>query len=204
MYIAYKYSQFLDTSAFSCSDSECCFLHFLTSEMANKQKNDATTNQLLQEMMKQMSVLQEKVDTIQKNPPTLEPRPNSDDEMEATSGGLMQLTETTKTFLEAAFSTTMLNENRRKRVEKIGVPDCDQVRCPKLDGVLKAVLPKDAIKTDRVYNNLAPLAAILESTEAGVFNERPPRPKYESIWNVDQVLTMFKMISTQPLFHCRT
>ena len=26
----------------------------------------------------------------------------------------------------------------------------------------------------------------------GVFNESPPRPKYESLWKVDQVLTMFK------------
>ena len=26
----------------------------------------------------------------------------------------------------------------------------------------------------------------------GVFNERPPKPKYESVWKVDQVLTMFR------------
>ena len=26
----------------------------------------------------------------------------------------------------------------------------------------------------------------------GAFNERPPRPKYESVWKVDQVLTMFR------------
>ena len=26
----------------------------------------------------------------------------------------------------------------------------------------------------------------------GVFNERPPRPKYESVWKLDQVLTMFR------------
>ena len=26
----------------------------------------------------------------------------------------------------------------------------------------------------------------------GAFNERPPRPKYESIWEVDLVLAMFK------------
>ena len=25
----------------------------------------------------------------------------------------------------------------------------------------------------------------------GVFNERPPRPKFESVWKVDQVLMMF-------------
>ena len=69
----------------------------------------------------------------------------------------------------------MPNDDRKKRVGKIGVPDCDQVRCPKLDGVLKAVLPKDAIKADGYLSRLqqfwldavAPLAAILESAEAG-------------------------------------
>ena len=69
----------------------------------------------------------------------------------------------------------MSNEDRRKRVEKVGVPDCDQVRCPKLDGVLKAVLPRDAIKADGYLSRLqqfwldavAPLAALLESAEAG-------------------------------------
>ena len=70
---------------------------------------------------------------------------------------------------------TMLNEDHKKRVRKVGIPDCDQIRCPKLYDVLKAVLPKDAIKADgtcHVYNSsgwtLWPtLAALLESTEAG-------------------------------------
>ena len=69
----------------------------------------------------------------------------------------------------------MPNEDRKKRVVKVGIPDCDQIRCPKLDGVLKAVLPKDAIKADGYLSRLqqfwldavAPLAALLESAEAG-------------------------------------
>jgi len=52
------------------------------------------------------------------------------------------------------------------------VPDCDQIRCPKLDGVMKAVLPTDAIKADGYLSRLqldavAPLVAILERAEAG-------------------------------------
>ena len=136
------------------------------------------TNQLIQEMMKQMMALQEKVEAIQKNPAsgdTNSRQKDSDDEMEDSSGRLVQLTETTKSFLEAAFSGTISNEDRRKRVKKVGVPDCDQVRCPKLGGVLKAVLPKDAIKVDGYLSRLqqfwldavAPLAALLESAEAG-------------------------------------
>jgi len=32
----------------------------------------------------------------------------------------------------------------------------------------------------------------------GAFNERPPRPKYESVWRVDQVLTMFQKDGNSP------
>ena len=144
-----------------------------TSEMASKQEND--TNKLIQEMMKQMTMLQQKVDVIQKNPPTSESKVDSDDEMEIGTDGLVELSETTKTFLEAAFTAIMSNEDCKKRVGRIGVPDCDQICCPKLDGVLKAVLPKDAIKADGYLSRLqqfwldavAPLAAVLESAEAG-------------------------------------
>ena len=107
--------------------------------------------------MKQMMALQEKVEVIQKNPSSGDSNSklkNSDDEVDDSSGQLVQVTETTKSFLEAAFSGAMSNEDRRKRVEKIGVPDCDQVRCPKLDGVLKAILPRDAIKANGYLSRL--------------------------------------------------
>ena len=125
--------------------------------MTEEQPTQTDTNQLIQEMMKQMTALQEKVEAIQKNPSSgdlISRQKDSDDEGDDSFGWLVQLTETTKSFLEAAFSGTMSNEDRRKRVEKVGVPDCDQVRCPKLDGVLKAVLPKDAIKADGYLSHL--------------------------------------------------
>ena len=69
----------------------------------------------------------------------------------------------------------MSNEDHRKRVAIIGVPDCDQVCCPKLDGVLKVLFPKDAIKADGYLSCLqqfwldavTPLATVLESAEEG-------------------------------------
>ena len=106
-------------------------------EMTEDQPAQTDTNQLIQEMMKQMTALQEKVEAIQKNPSSGDSnsrQKDSNDEGDDSSGRLVQLTETTKSFLEAAFSGTMSNEDRRKRVKKIGVPDCDQVRCPKLNG----------------------------------------------------------------------
>ena len=75
--------------------------------------------------MKQMSALQEKVEAIQSSRNEVSnSRHESDDEKEDGDGGLAKLTETTKmAFLEAAFSGTMTNVNRKKQVEKIGVPD---------------------------------------------------------------------------------
>ena len=48
----------------------------------------------------------------------------------------------------------MDNDDCRKRIKRIGVPDCDQIRCPKLDGVMKAVLPTDTIKADGYLSRL--------------------------------------------------
>ena len=64
--------------------------------------------------------------------------------------------------------------NRKKRVKQIGVPNCNQICCPKLDGVIKAQ-PTDAIKADGCLSqpqqlwldDIAPLAVILGSAEAG-------------------------------------
>ena len=66
-------------------------------------------------MMKQVTRLNEKVDTIEKR--STDPtgsRGDSEEETEEDSGGLVQLTEATKTFLEAAFSGTLSNADRKK------------------------------------------------------------------------------------------
>ena len=83
--------------------------------MADEQTAENNINQLIQEMMKQMTTLQEKVDAIQRNPIESSSRHlDSEDNMEDSLGGLVQLTEMTKSFLEAAFSGTMSNADRRK------------------------------------------------------------------------------------------
>ena len=113
-------------------------------------------NSLIQEMLRQVSTLQEKVDTIRKKSVMPSEVGDSDDKMEGSSGSLLELWETIKAFLEAAFSATMPNEDRRKRVGKVEITDCDKIRCLKRDGVVKAVLPKDAIRqmgTCHIYNS---------------------------------------------------
>ena len=44
----------------------------------------------------------------------------------------MPLSEATKAFLETAFLPEMANLDRRKRVEKFGVPECDFVIMPEV------------------------------------------------------------------------
>ena len=153
MYLAYKYSLTLDMSAFFLALTTSGVISLL-SAMASEEGDSNDTNSLIREMLKQISMLQEKVDTIQKKSLTPSEVGDSDDEMVGSSGNLVELSETTKSFLEAAFLATMPNEDRNKRVVKVGIPNCDQICCPKLDCVLKTVLPKDAIKADGYLSRL--------------------------------------------------
>ena len=83
--------------------------------MTGEQSGESDTNRLLQDMMKQMTALQEKVEAMQSSRNEVSnSRNESDDEKEDGDGGLVQLTETTKTFLEAAFLGTMTNADRKK------------------------------------------------------------------------------------------
>ena len=78
--------------------------------MTGEQSGESDTNRLLQDMMKQMTALQEKVEAMQSSRNEVSnSRNESDDEKEDGNGGLVQLMETTKTFLEAAFSDMMTN-----------------------------------------------------------------------------------------------
>ena len=102
--------------------------------MVSKEGDSNDTNSLIREMLKQVSTLQEKVDVIQKKSVMPLEVEDLDDEMEGSTRGLVELSETMKDFLEAAFLTTMPNEDRKKQVGKVGIPNCDQIRCLKLDG----------------------------------------------------------------------
>ena len=49
----------------------------------------------------------------------------------------------------------MSNSDHRKRVEMFGGLDCDAVTSPKLDSVLKSMLPKEAIKANGYLSRLS-------------------------------------------------
>ena len=95
------------------------------------------TNQLIQEMMKQMTALQKKLEAIRKNPASRDSnsrKKDSDNEMEDSSGRLVQLTETTKSFLEAAFSGTIFNEIAGSESRKLEFPTVIRSAAPSLMG----------------------------------------------------------------------
>ena len=87
------------------------------------QPEDATTStmDLLKEMKEQMATLTSKVETLQQKQASdaslmvQEEEDNEDDEL---SRSLVSLLESTHAFLEAAFSTTLTNADRKKRVDK--------------------------------------------------------------------------------------
>jgi len=66
----------------------------------------------------------------------------------------------------------MDNDNCTAHIKRIGVPNCDQIRCPKLDGVLKAVLPTNAIKVDGYLLRLQKFCCIPTGSHSGMCGGR--------------------------------
>jgi len=96
------------------------------SEVSTLFKMSEETNTLLKQIMEQMNKLQEQVNTLQsKQSATAAATGMETDDVEQEEGGLVEVSEATQAFLGAAFSGTMDKEDCRKRIRRIGVPDCD-------------------------------------------------------------------------------
>ena len=135
-------------------------------------EEEKTMIELLKEMQRQMVSLQSKVDEMQqKQQPTAVDHEAIEDE--DGSGNLVELSETTKSFLEAAFSATITNTDCKKRLDRIGVLDCDAITCPKLDQVMQSIISNDATNVDGYLSCLQqfwldaviPFTALLETAE---------------------------------------
>ena len=50
------------------------------------------------------------------------------------------------------------NSTRRNLLEKFGLPEGNEARCPKLDPIIKGELPKEAVDTDKILSRLQNLA----------------------------------------------
>ena len=136
----------------------------------------AMAEELLQKMSEQMAHLREEVEALRAERIHRPLRDDEEEEEGEAGSRLIPLSEATKALLETAFSSNLSNPDRRKRVDRFGVPECNHTRCPKLDAVLKTTLPKDAIKADSYLSRLqqfwldavAPLTTVLENAEAGI------------------------------------
>ena len=96
---------------------------------------DESTIKLLEEMKKQMSDLQGQVERMQCMG-TSASFEDPGEEEDLPTGELVELLEQTRTFLEAAFSATLSNADRKKLIANIGIPDCNKICCQKLDPML--------------------------------------------------------------------
>ena len=118
-----------------------------------------------------MVSLQSKVNKMQqKQHPTAMDHEVTEDEDGL--GYLVELSETTMSFLEAAFSATVTNTGHKKWLDRIGVPDCNAIRCPNLDQVMQSIIPNDATKADGYLPHLQQfwldaLTPPLETAEGG-------------------------------------
>ena len=173
---------YFHTSAFFLlADSKCSvnnrfFVSALRISIVMAGEGEKTTIELSKEMQQQMVSLQTQVNEMQqqqKQQSTAVDHKAIEDKDGL--GYLVEHSETIKSFLEAAFSAIIVYTNHKKWLDRIGVPDCDSIRCPKLDQVLQSIIPSDAIKADGYLSRLqqfwldavTPLTALLESAEGG-------------------------------------
>jgi len=65
------------------------------------------------------------------------------------TGQLVTLSEGATTFLEAAFSTKLRNDNRKTKAMKNRIPNSQWTKCPKMDTVVVANISPGAKEVDK-------------------------------------------------------
>ena len=73
------------------------------------------------------------------------------------TGQLVDLSEAGAAFLEMAFGSKLLNDNRKLKATKNGILDSHWIRCPKIDVVVAANMSPGAKKADRAASRLQQL-----------------------------------------------
>ena len=91
-----------------------------------------------------------------KNPPHKRLRDeddtNSNDDFESSDEDdhVFSLSEVGNTFMEMAFNSKMNATSRRKKMAKLGIPDCKWSKAPELDKFIASTIPKDVVKAENV------------------------------------------------------
>jgi len=105
---------------------------------------------------------------------------SSDDEnlLTVEGGTTFSLSEESDAFIGAAFKSRLDNNSRGKKKAKLGLPDSKWLKLPELNSFIASTIPKDVTRADSIAERIqrywldaaAPLAAIIEKTDAGEIN----------------------------------
>ena len=104
---------------------------------------------------------------------------SNDDQSSDKDDHVFSLLEVGNAFMEIVFKSKMNATSRRKKMVKLGIPDCKWSKAPKLDTFIATIIPKDMVKADDVSHKAqrlwleaaAPLAAIVDKVDAGELEE---------------------------------
>ena len=95
---------------------------------------------------------------------------SSDDE----DDNVFTLTEVGSAFMEAAFMTKLNTASRKKKMVKLGMPDCRWIKSPELDSFVTSTIPKEVVRNDNTSQKTqrlwlkasSVLAAIVDRSDA--------------------------------------
>ena len=73
------------------------------------------------------------------------------------TGQLVDLSEASMVFLEMAFGSKLLKDNRKFVATMNGIPDSHWIRCPKIDAAVAANVSPSVKKADRAESRLQQL-----------------------------------------------
>ena len=95
---------------------------------------------------------------------------NSSDDVDNT----FTLSEEGTAFMEAAFKTKLNATARKRKISKLGLPDCKWTKSLELDAFIASSIPKEAVKNDNTEQKIqklwleatAPLTAVVERSDS--------------------------------------
>ena len=84
------------------------------------------------------------------------------------------LSEAGTAFMEAAFKTKLNATARKRKIGKLGLPDCKWTKSPELDAFIASSIPKEVVKNDNTEQKIqklwleatAPLTAVVERSDS--------------------------------------
>ena len=101
--------------------------------------------------------------------------PSSDED----DDNVFTLSEAGNAFMETAFKSKLNTASRKKKMAKLGLPNCKWTKPPELDSFIASTIPKDVVrsdnaahKTQRLWLEAASLlAAVVDKTDGGEVSE---------------------------------